>query len=173
MKILITVLITILILILAGLILMFSGAINVSVLKPQSPIVEWFLSTTSDRSIDTRARNISVPSLQSEEMIKTGTEHYLEMCQICHGAPGISDTELAQGLEPKPPHLYDQPETGEGNEAHNFWVIKNGIMMTAMPAWGVTHSDEKIWTIVAFVTTLPEMTAEEYHQLYEQRIPMQ
>jgi hypothetical protein len=34
--------------------------------------------------------------------------------------------------------------------------------MTGMPAFGVTHPDDKIWDIVAFVSKLPAMTAGEY-----------
>ena len=38
-------------------------------------------------------------------------------------------------------------------------------MMTSMPAWGVTHSDEKIRDMVAFLEKLPEMSPEEYNNL--------
>ena len=37
--------------------------------------------------------------------------------------------------------------------------------MTGMPAWGPTHSDEKIWTMVAFLEKLPHMTAEQYKEM--------
>jgi hypothetical protein len=53
----------------------------------------------------------------------------------------------------------------EFKPAEAFWIIKNGIMLTSMPAWGVTHPDEKIWDIVAFLKKLPEMRPEEYSKL--------
>ena len=31
-----------------------------------------------------------------------------------------------------------------------------------MPAWGRTHDDQLIWDMVAFVRTLPGMSAEQY-----------
>ena len=34
--------------------------------------------------------------------------------------------------------------------------------MTAMPAWGRTHSDELIWDMVAFVRTLPKLSPAQY-----------
>ena len=34
-----------------------------------------------------------------------------------------------------------------------------------MPAWGVTHDDELLWDVVAFVRKLPELTAEQYQTL--------
>ena len=36
--------------------------------------------------------------------------------------------------------------------------------MTGMPAWGLTHDDERLWAIVAFIRRLPGMTADEYRQ---------
>jgi hypothetical protein len=37
--------------------------------------------------------------------------------------------------------------------------------MTGMPAWGVTHSDELLWDVVAFLRKLPELTQEQYQAL--------
>jgi hypothetical protein len=34
--------------------------------------------------------------------------------------------------------------------------------MTGMPAFGITHPDDKIWAMVAFVRHLQKMTPEEY-----------
>jgi len=36
---------------------------------------------------------------------------------------------------------------------------------TGMPAWGVTHDDELLWDVVAFVRKLPELTPEQYESL--------
>jgi hypothetical protein len=37
--------------------------------------------------------------------------------------------------------------------------------MTGMPAWGVTHSDELLWDVVAFLQKLPELSADQYQTL--------
>ncbi len=165
MKIFLTILFTIIVFILIGLVVMYSGMVNVSVLERPSGLTEWILSTTMEHSVKSRANDVVVPDLTDEQMIRTGAEHYMRMCQGCHGAPGRDDIAMVKGLEPKPPHLYTKEEADEWNAAEQFWVTKHGIMMTAMPAWGVTHSDEKIWNIVAFLRTLPEMSADEYKQL--------
>ena len=44
-------------------------------------------------------------------------------------------------------------------------MTKNGIKMTGMPAWGVTHDDDAIWPVVAFITKLPELDATQYQAL--------
>ncbi|NIW40755.1 MAG: cytochrome c, partial [candidate division Zixibacteria bacterium] len=142
MKIFLSVLVTIVVLILIGFIVMYSGAVNVSVLEPPSGLTKWVLSTTMESSVESRAGDIDVPDLTGEEMIQEGAEHYISMCQGCHGAPGMEISEMAKGLEPIPPHLYEEEELEEWSPAEQFWITKHGIMMTGMPAWGTTHSDE-------------------------------
>ncbi len=44
-----------------------------------------------------------------------------------------------------------------------FWIAKNGIRMTGMPAFGPTHKDEEI--SVAFVQRLPTVTEEDYAKM--------
>ena len=84
------------------------------------------------------------------------------MCAGCHGAPGVKQEELAEGLYPKPPKMYEHK--GKEDPQEFFWIIKNGIKMTSMPAYAPTHDDQKIWAITAFVTEkLNKMTAEEYN----------
>jgi ketosteroid isomerase-like protein len=87
------------------------------------------------------------------------------MCTGCHLAPGMKDTEMRTGLYPKPPNL-----SGKGahrSAAQQFWIIKHGLKMTAMPAWGLTHEDERLWSMVAFLQKLPELSAAEYQEMIE------
>jgi cytochrome c2 len=44
-------------------------------------------------------------------------------------------------------------------------VTKNGLKMTAMPAWEFRYPDEDLWAIVAFLRQLPKLTAEAYESL--------
>ena len=39
------------------------------------------------------------------------------------------------------------------------------MKITGMPAWGVTHDDELLWDVVAFVRELRELTSEQYETL--------
>ena len=126
-------------------------------------IMRWVLNTTSDKSVEHRAKDISVPDLSDSPMIKKGFGYYDEMCESCHGAPGKEESDLAKGLNPHPPHLVRSARHMSPQEL--FWETKNGIKMTGMPAWGKTQSDEKIWAMVAFMKKLPDMSAEEYEKM--------
>ena len=43
--------------------------------------------------------------------------------------------------------------------------MKHGLKMSGMPAWGVTHDDEILWDVVAFLRKLPELKPDEYQAL--------
>uniref|UniRef100_UPI00191856D2 c-type cytochrome n=1 Tax=Psychrobacter sp. 72-O-c TaxID=2774125 RepID=UPI00191856D2 len=47
----------------------------------------------------------------------------------------------------------------------NFWAIKHGIMASGMPAWGATHDDDRMWAMVAFIRSLPELDESQYTML--------
>ena len=42
-----------------------------------------------------------------------------------------------------------------GAPAELFWVVKNGIKMTGMPAWEFRLADDDLWAVVAFLRELP------------------
>jgi len=153
----------VLIAVIAGVVVMYSGVVNVAATNPHNPITAMILGTTMDNSVRAHARGITAPPLEDEKMIMAGFRHYREMCVGCHLAPGIKSSEIRKGLMPEPPKL--QEAVDEWQPAELFWVIKNGVKMTGMPAWGPTHSDEKIWAMVAFLEKLPHMTAEQYKEM--------
>ncbi|OYU86438.1 MAG: hypothetical protein CFE29_28810 [Bradyrhizobiaceae bacterium PARB1] len=85
----------------------------------------------------------------------------------CHLAPEQSDSEIRPGLYLKPPNLTEQridPKTA-------FWVTKHVLKMSGMPAWGLGHDDATIWSIVAFVTKLPGLSAEHYKDVVARAPP--
>ena len=141
-----------------------SGMYDISQLTPHNSFTKWVINTTKHNSIDKRMKDNNVPAnLGDSSLIIEGFTHYNEMCSGCHAAPGKEAEELAQGLYPKPPLIYKHAEESDAQEF--FWIIKNGIKMTSMPAYGPTHDDQKIWAITAFVTSkLPKMSADEYKE---------
>jgi mono/diheme cytochrome c family protein len=96
-------------------------------------------------------------------MIAAGAADYDSMCAACHLAPGMKENDMRAGMNPKPPSFARRRRPG--NAAEQFWIIKHGIKMTAMPAWGVSHSDADLWNIVAFFQTMPKTTPEGYKAL--------
>ena len=140
----------------------YGGWFNVAADEPHSGLIYSIMETVRSRSIAKRASEAHPPALDDPALIATGARHYAAMCSGCHLAPDQKDSELRSGLYPKPPNL-TQPIKATASEA--FWAIKHGIKMSGMPAWGVTHDDQSIWALVAFVQKLPGLSPTEYQAL--------
>lgn len=154
----------VLVVILAGiLIFVLSGYYNMSAMIPHNKITLWMIRTMKDNSIEHHSKDIKVPELKDPSLVNLGFVHYREMCAGCHGAPGLSRDETGQGLYPRPPNL--SRSSSELTPAELFWITKNGIKMSGMPAFGKTHDDHKIWAIVSFLEKLPGMTKEQYRNM--------
>lgn len=144
-------------------IFIYTGFYNIGADAPHTKPVYWIIENLRDRSIAVRAKDIAVPAtLADPKNVAVGAGLYAEMCSGCHLAPGMEKTEISQGLYPQAPEL----SLGViHSAAEEFWMIKHGVKMTAMPAWGRTHSDDLIWDMVAFVRKLPSLSAEQYQAL--------
>ena len=147
----------------AGLGFVYSGAYNFAADVPHTRLVYWLLDTARDRSVTARAQSVVVPGdLASPARIVAGAGLYGDMCSGCHLAPGMEKTEIAQGLYPAAPELAHGTDL---TPAEEFWIIKHGIKMTGMAAWGKTHNDMLIWDMVAFLQKLPSLSPETYKAL--------
>lgn len=145
----------------AGIAYFVVGAYDVGADVPHTKLVFWMLEKVRDRSVAVRTAKVAVPPLDSPALVMSGARHYAAMCAGCHLAPGMKDSELRAGLYPQPTDLSLRVRP----PSESFWIIKHGLRMTAMPAWGVTHDDAAIWGLVAFLQDLPRLSPEEYHRL--------
>ena len=162
-----TVLLTLLVVLGVGAVVALSGAINVAATEKDSRAAEWALGTVARRSIARRADDVgSAPTLDSAARA-SGLDHFHAMCVDCHGAPGFDRSEAGEGLNPPAPDLTEMVEEQEWSDAEIFWIVKHGIRMTGMPAFGPTHSDEDLWAIVGVVEALPEWGEAGYRARIE------
>ena len=167
MRAVLTTLVVVLLLAAAGwVVFLYSGLYDVAATQPHWDVTAWSFETLLHNSVEARAERITPPGdLADRSRIETGFAHYRETCELCHGGPGVETTEIALGMYPAPPKLVE--EAGEESAEELFWITKHGIKMTGMPAFGPTHPDEDLWSIVAFVRTLPDLSPEEYARLAE------
>ena len=78
----------------------------------------------------------------------------------------IIPVDIGKGLNPEPPYLSDTVSRWTAPEL--FWIVKNGIRMTGMPAFGGTHSHAELKAAVAFIQRLPTMTPAQYAEFEKQ-----
>ncbi|MEI7037422.1 cytochrome c [Fulvimonas yonginensis] len=147
----------------------YSGLYDIGADDHHSPPVYALMQTLRERSIERHARDLVVPDLQDPRRILEGAGQYDAMCTGCHLEPGMRESEIRPGLYPQPPDL----SRVRVDPRQAFWVIKHGIKMSAMPAWGTSHDDGTIWSMVAFLQKLPDLSPQQYRDMVARAPPDQ
>lgn len=144
-------------------IIVLSGAFDVAATSGHSRPVALLLHFTMQRSVAAHAPQITPPDLDDPALILRGATHYATGCAPCHGGPGELASPIAQQMLPVPPGLYSAGRDFTPDQL--FWIVKNGVKMTAMPAWPAQGRDDEIWAMVAFLRHLPEQNTLAYARL--------
>ena len=157
--------ILLLISLIGGVIFIYSGKLDVSARWKDPALLKWVIVTTRERSLEARKGRVKVPTdLDDPKVIQDGFKLYRKRCVGCHRSPGLADSEIGLGLNPSPPN-FAQLEASYVDPPTYFLIVRNGIRMTAMPAWGVTHGDDAIWALVAFLKKMPGMTPDQFQAM--------
>jgi mono/diheme cytochrome c family protein len=138
----------------------YAGIYDVSATRPHWPITYWAMDTVRVHSVRIRADGIMPPpGLMDDARIVEGAAHFAAHCASCHGAPGVPRGNLGEKLYPRPADLRESAHRYSPGEL--FWIVKNGIKMSGMPAWS-DHSDDELWSTVSFIEKLPSMSEADY-----------
>lgn len=138
----------------------YSGNFDVSASNPHWEITRRLLLAVREQSIKSQARDVKVPELDDPARVHSGFQNFHAMCVACHNAPGAAPTEISKGLYPEAPNLAQSVKSRTAAEL--YMIIKHGIKMSGMPAWEPSHSGDEIWSMVAFLRTLPDISDDEY-----------
>ncbi len=140
----------------------FGGFYNVAALPQDNGAVAWTLAHVREASIESRAPSKAPINVDDPANIQAGARAFAEHgCVTCHGAPGAQWAKFSEGLRPDAADLNEVAKSQSVGEI--FWVVKNGINMTAMPSFArVKVGDDEIWKIAAFVKKLPTVKPEDY-----------
>ena len=123
---------------------------------PEPGPKETALATRVKHLLVSRAARRGVPPAPqiSTAGLAEGKSRYGVECAACHGMNGRGQTDYGRWMYPRAADLtslqvraYSDPEL--------FWVIKNGIRLTGMPAFGKVESDEQIWRLVQYLRSTP------------------
>src|ERR1700739_100098 len=109
-----------------------------------------------------RARN---PLAATADALGQGREFFLNQCASCHGIDGSGKTPIGLNLYPRVPDLR-AGATQNLTDGELHYIIKNGVQLTGMPAWGTAHeeSSENSWKLGAFIRSLRPFSQEERAQ---------
>jgi Cytochrome C oxidase, cbb3-type, subunit III len=146
----------------AAAVFFFGGYYSVAGTTEDPAAVTWALTRVRTASINRHATDKPPASFNDAATAQAGAKAYASLgCENCHGAPGVKWQKFSEGLHPDPPDLKDV--AGELSPAQLFWVIKHGINMTGMPSFEQAGArDDQIWSVVAFVKKLPDVSEADY-----------
>jgi cytochrome c553 len=145
-----------------ALLVAYSGIYNVAASAGHHPWLEAFLKMAKDRSVIFNSKSVKPPELEFAAQVPLGAAHFQGTCAVCHGMPGQPVNPIYAHMLPRPPDL--QIHAPHWTRAQLFWIARHGIQFTGMPAWSGDGREDEVWSVVAFLETLPSMTVEEYRR---------
>lgn len=140
----------------------FGGYYSVAASESDPGVVNWALIKIRMASIARHAETAPSADLDNAQLIQAGARAFATRgCVTCHGGPGAEWQKFSEGMNPDPPDLKEVVPARQPPQL--FWVVKNGIRMTAMPSFGaIGVPDDEIWSIVAFLRKLPTVSEADY-----------
>ncbi len=107
-------------------------------------------------------------ALGTAEAMAEARGHWAAHCATCHANDGSGNIEMGQNLYPKPPDMR-LPPTQNLTDGELYYIIRNGIPLTGMPAWGdpalESFGDDESWQLVLFIRHLPQLTPDEKKEM--------
>ena len=105
-------------------------------------------------SVRRSAAEIPNPPAANDDALVAGGKLYVAGCQGCHGELGGPYQEN-HDLYPVPPQL---PHMGtQYSERELYWIVKHGIRMTGMSAYGPFYSEKQLWALAAFLRRINKL----------------
>src|ERR1039457_6889883 len=103
-------------------------------------------------SIQSHQKTLKNPLSITPAGLGEARKHYMDHCAPCHAKDGSGKTEMSAGMSPEVPDLR-AAHIQKLTDGELFYIIKNGVRFTAMPAWDM--SDQHNWRLVALIRRLP------------------
>ena len=156
------VLFTLVVLILGGFAYLRLGYAEVRADLPPSNWEKALMFSSAHASVRRRAPELPNPVPPTDENLIVGAKIYSDECAGCHGAVGKAD-QTSDSLYPPIPQL---PVVGTAySEAQIFWIAKHGIRLSGMFANGKWDSDQKLWTVAAYIKRIKSLPPRVQQEL--------
>jgi predicted CXXCH cytochrome family protein len=136
-----------------------------SAIEEPSSLEKIVARTARNLAIPSGAHNEKNPWKATPEIMQEAREHFIARCAICHANDGTGQSRIGRSLYPKVPDLR-LPRTQNLTDGQIHYIIRNGVRLTGMPAWGNPHEegDDDSWELVLFIRDLRQPTIEEKAQ---------
>jgi mono/diheme cytochrome c family protein len=149
------VVVTLLVLILAGLAFLNLGYMPTNADATPPRMEHKIANNALDAAMDRHAPRVNNPVSPTDDNLIEGMKIYTMNCAVCHGTLDNKPSPLEKSLYPPAPQLILDPL--DDPEWHTFYAIRTGVRYTGMPAWGRTLSEQDIWKLTAFLSRLEKL----------------
>ena len=150
MRFVIGLIVGLLILPVALLIYVKTGAAPVAALDKPMPL-EKFLATMG-RSARIKAEAPKQAPAYTPADLEAGADVFKQNCSFCHGLPDEAPPPAAKGMFPDPPQLFTPMDAvTDDPEGVTYWKVRNGIRLSGMPGFKATLSDQQMWDVAALL----------------------
>ena len=116
---------------------------------------ETYLATQAKHLLVARDSRTGVPlePASTPAGIAAGEKLYGAECASCHGLNARTPTDAGRWMYPRAVDLTSE-QVQQYSDRELFWILKNGIRLSGMPAFGRVESDEHLWQLVHYLRTL-------------------
>ncbi len=152
---LIGVVVTLGVLVLAGVVVAGMGLMNTSADQTPGRLETVIASSSLDTAVKRRAGGMTNPISVTDDNLTEGMTLYTMNCAGCHGTLDKSPSKLGADFYPPVPQIIQNPM--DDPEWFIFYVTKHGVRLTGMPAWGRQLKDDEIWKIAAFLSRIDKL----------------
>ena len=108
---------------------------GLSAKEEPSVIERWIARRARMAAVPRDAASKTNPVPDTPEILAEARAHWADHCASCHGNDGSGESLMGKRTYPPAPDMR-RPGTQQMSDGALFYVIQNGVRMTAMPAWG-------------------------------------
>jgi len=142
---------------------------GLSAREEPSAVERWVARRARMAAVPADAANLANPAPDTPEVLAAARAHWADHCASCHANDGSGDSLMGRRTYPPAPDMR-LPETQQLTDGELFYIIQNGVRLTAMPAWassdhGSAHDDLDSWKLVRFIRHLPTLTFDEKKEM--------
>jgi mono/diheme cytochrome c family protein len=127
-----------------------TGRAPVAVSAPEMPMEHKLARMALHAYLD-KLPHPNAPVPADEPNMIAGAQIYKENCAVCHSLPGGEKSAIADGMFPKPPHLFRGTGVTDDEAWETYWKVENGIRMTGMPGFKGRLNETQIWQVTQLV----------------------
>src|SRR3954471_16636523 len=115
--------------------LLLANARGFSARQRPTAVEVWIARALRVAALPSEARARTNPVPNTPDVLTDARVHWADHCAICHGNDGSGDVPIGKHTYPPAPDMR-QAATQRMSDGELFYIIQNGIRLSAMPAWG-------------------------------------